>query len=273
METAISQPHPNLLYVLTDDLLRPITPFLKPYNDFLLDSQHTLSRGLPLIAPKEVLSIIVIAFMVLVWGRYVMLFKKPINIKIPMFVHHILMSLVYFFVMRGLVEEQTTGSYPLWCNGVRQGHSKKLATLFWVFYIAKVLELFNLSARIVQKRAVSTWPVFFHIANLLFAWAAIFHTPNGEAQFPVLLNSSVSLMFYICEIVLSINGAELLALDYWVIYVITNLMNIVHISYSLSCSCNIPLNLAYLFLGYNIFAVICQHLVHEHMVDQVENQQ
>jgi len=256
------QLQPGLFNVLTDDLLRPLLSRFQPIEDFLLRLQHPYSRDLPFISTKYFVSIILVFALLYVWGKLVI--NKKMHIKYFLIAQHAVLACTSIYVAIEVAKEALSIKNSVWCNSVSVD-SKKMANLFWIFYVSKVLELFNLLARVLQGKVVSLIPSLFFITNLFFAYAAVFHIPSGEAYFPILINTVVSAFIYTSLLAFSVgNGFELLPLDYWVISSLQNLINIVHTLYlATSSSCNIQEIYIYSFMGYNIIALLYQYFAHK----------
>jgi len=179
------------------------------------------------------------------------MFLKPL-----LLIHNLVLLVVHLYLVIEIIREALRNEYSLWCNEFTEGIvGKQMANLFWLFYWAKALELLSVLYNIALKKPFSTVSTMLYFENVFFAWWVVFFAPHGEAYFPIILNSALSVVVSAHYLIVDVARTKWLAQSLHSLIILQCLSNVVQVVYNAKPSCTYPETIRYPFVLYNVIAM------------------
>lgn len=177
------------------------TKAVKFYDDLLTKRDHRVEDWFMMSSPVPSF-VICIAYVVFVkMGPWLMRDRKPFDIRNVLLFYNFAMVILstYCFVEFNLAG--WLAGYTLGCQLVDYSTSPmamRMASVCWVFYISKFIELLDTIFFIMRKKfnQVSFLHVFHHAVMPVSWWFGVKFVPGGFGTFHSMLNSFIHLMMY-----------------------------------------------------------------------------
>ncbi|XP_055694546.1 elongation of very long chain fatty acids protein 4-like [Lutzomyia longipalpis] len=171
------------------------------YLDSLSDSR---TRGWFLVDSIYTICLIAFAYLLLVLlGPKIMEKRRPFQLKLPILIYNIAISLVNAHICYELYLRTTLLNFTWFCSPKIQiandPNVYRLATAIWLYYITKYIEMLDSLFFVLRKKTnqLSFLHVYHHTTMVGYSLLIVKWYPIGISYSPLMFNSGVHVVMYL----------------------------------------------------------------------------
>ncbi|KAL7733352.1 hypothetical protein ACLKA6_004847 [Drosophila palustris] len=160
------------------------------------------TQSWPLVSSPWNAAAILSLYLVLVhFGPKWMARQKPLELRLPLFVYNLLMSMLNAHIFLELFTASRALNYSAKCQPCIVSYDPqemRIASAFWWFYISKILEFADTAFFILRKKwsQLSFLHLYHHSSMFVICWIVVKWIPTGSTFIPALMNSFVHIIMY-----------------------------------------------------------------------------
>lgn len=174
---------------------------VKYYDDLLTKRDMRVENWFMMSSPVSSFVICFAYFVFVKMGPWLMKDRKPFNLRKLLLFYNFVMVLLSTYCFLEFNFAGWLAGYTLGCQTVDYSNSPqavRMASVCWVFYISKFIELLDTVFFILRKKftQVSFLHVFHHGIMPISWWFGVKFVPGGFGTFHSMLNSFIHLLMY-----------------------------------------------------------------------------
>ncbi|GAB6022955.1 hypothetical protein CHUAL_007045 [Chamberlinius hualienensis] len=150
---------------------------------------------------KPILIILILYYLMVLYGPFWMKDKKPYNLKFFVFIYNMFLATLNFYVFKELAIACYRMKYNWLCEPVRLSKTPddmRVATGYHLYFVSKIIELFDTVLIVLRRKdnQLSFLHVYHHSTMTLVTWTILRWVPSGSVALAALVNSLVHVFMY-----------------------------------------------------------------------------
>lgn len=160
------------------------------------------SSWLFMSTPWPTIGIVFVYILVVVFGPKLMNSRQSFDLRGILIVYNCgLVLLSLYMLIEYILSIRGIPNFNYWCDGVEYVNDAKLlrySSVNWLFYISKLVELFDTFFFILRKKPnqISFLHVYHHSSMCMLWWTVVKWTSGGTSYFGASLNCFVHVVMY-----------------------------------------------------------------------------